>query len=100
MYPEVADLRLLLWLALICLPISIYLWSATSKRFRASLDNPQFKMTLVFFFLAAFSWLRIGWFIEAWQTVLNLQTIFGAFVMVVLNLTTMKKFKTLSYVFI
>jgi putative inorganic carbon (HCO3(-)) transporter len=100
MYPEMADLRLMLWLALICLPLSFYFWNNTSRRTRPSVSSPQFKMTLLFFFLAVFSWLRVGWFIEAWGTVQQLQTILGAFVMVVLNLSSLPRFRKFVYVFI
>ena len=100
LYPGLAELRLMLILAQACLIVTLIEWGMTARKRRASFKEVQVWLTLVFFGLAIFGWARIGWLEEAIGAFSILNIIFGAFIMLVANLTTLKRVKTLVTVFV
>ncbi len=100
LYPELVSLRLLLWLALVCLTVSVFTWGQSKPRNRSSLREVQIWLTVVFFILAVFGWGRIGWWDEMFASIDHLDIILGGFVMLVLNLTNLKRIKILVMVFV
>ncbi len=95
LYPELADVRAMLILAIITLTVSIGEWSSSPRKKRSSLRQVQIALTVVFFGLGVFGWLRIGWWEEAQNAFNSLNIILGGFVMLVMNLTTLKRVKTI-----
>jgi putative inorganic carbon (HCO3(-)) transporter len=100
LYPELANLRLMLILGQLCLVISFVEWGMTQRKKRASFKEVQVWLTVVFFMLAIFGWCRIGWCDEAMESFNKLNIILGGFIMLVINLNSMKRLKKLVVVFV
>jgi putative inorganic carbon (hco3(-)) transporter len=100
LYPEIALLRIMFYLGLICLLVTFGTWASTRAKNRPSLRQVQIWLTVLFFVMAVFGWVRIGWWDEVFESINSLQIILGAFLMLVMNLTSLPKMKTLVSVFL
>src|ERR1035438_9097677 len=90
-YPDLANLRVMLILGQFCLVVSFVEWGMSARKRRASLKEVQIWLTVLFFMLAIIGWARIGWWDEAITAFNNLNIILGGFIMLVMNLTSLKK---------
>jgi hypothetical protein len=100
LYPVFQDVRVMLILGQACLVISFIEWGNSKRKNRSSMKEVQIWLTFVFFLLAVFGWLRIGWIDEAMNTFNVLNIILGGFIMLVINLNTLKRLKTLILLFV
>lgn len=86
-------LPVMIWLGLSTLALSAIAWGLTPAQRRASLGEPQPWLTVGFVLLAVMPWVLIGWLDETIASLLQLQSVIGAFFMVLLNVNTMKRMR-------
>jgi O-antigen ligase len=93
-YPELAPWRIMLWMSVISLAVSVFQWFIA--KVKPTLKAPQFLWLAGFLWMVAFSLLMKGWFggiIEAFQDWVSTLT---AFTLIVLNVTTLRRLRIVA----
>jgi putative inorganic carbon (hco3(-)) transporter len=90
---EYAELPVMAWLALVTIVATFSSWFLSPTTRRTSLAEPQMWLTVTFLFLAVLPWLMIGWLEEVSVAVTELQPTLGAFLMIFMNVNTMKRMR-------
>jgi hypothetical protein len=95
--PGLAPLRLMLWMSLLALIISLVQWSTKPRRKRVALDAPQIVMTVVFVIVAIMWALRTGGWGDFFGAISAMQIVLGAFLMTVMNLDSIKRIRIIMF---
>jgi len=95
--PGLAPLRLMLWMSILALIMSLVNWSSTPRRNRVALDAPQVLMTLAFVIVGSLWSLRRGGWGEFSFAISQMQVVLGAFLMMVMNLDSIKHLRVVMF---